>query len=106
MQEPAHVAVQVASVELTVKVSAMHAGGLYMYIVIAEEADNIQYLYLTGNALKVYAILSMGMHLCMHAYIILLCQLYMFRRCVAMLRELPKFANYEFINIGQFERNL
>ena len=29
MQEPAHVAVQVASVGVTVKVSAMHAGGLY-----------------------------------------------------------------------------
>ena len=29
IQEPAHVTVQVASVGLTVKVSAMHAGGLY-----------------------------------------------------------------------------
>ena len=29
MQGPAHVAVQVASVGLTVKVSAMHAGGPY-----------------------------------------------------------------------------
>ena len=29
IQEPAHVAVRVASVGITVKVSAMHAGGLY-----------------------------------------------------------------------------
>ena len=26
--------------------------------------------------------------------------------CVAMLREFPKFANYEFINIGELEHNL
>ena len=26
--------------------------------------------------------------------------------CVAMLRELPKFANYGFINIGQLEHNI
>ena len=47
----------------TVKVSAMHAGGLYMYIVIAEEADKIQYLYLTGNALMVYVILSCWLYI-------------------------------------------
>ena len=61
------------------------------------ETDNIQYLYLTGNALMVYVILYAS---CIYSGDCCVIHL-----CVAMLGEFPKC---KFMNslIGQLEHNL
>ena len=87
IQEPAHVAVQVASVGLTVKVSAMHAGGLYT-------------LWLRKKLTTFNIFTWMGVHLySMQVYVILSCQLYVYiQRFLSVLQCWGRFQSLQIMN--------